>query len=90
MVVDSNSTTDSSDTRTNALKLKHILIVLTAVMEVYVPGRTLRQAWNMEDTTPFYMNVSLRLTEALRPLKTMYKVKLKFKPCIIILILEID
>lgn len=84
LVVDSNSTTDSSDTRTSALKLKHILIVLTAVMELYVTGGTLRQVWNMEDTTPLYMNVSLRLTEALRPLKTMYKVKLKFKPSIIV------
>lgn len=42
----------------------HILIVLTAVMEVYVTGGTLRQPWNMEETTPFYLNVSLRLTEA--------------------------
>jgi len=64
--------------RTSALKLEHILIVLTAVMEVYVTGGTLRQPWNMEDTIPFYLNVSLWLKEALRPLKTMYKVKLKF------------
>jgi len=74
LVVDSNSTTDSSDTRTSALKLKHIFMVLTAVMEVYVTGGNLQQAWNTEDTTLFYMNVSLRLTEALRPLRTMYKV----------------
>ena len=57
-------------------------------MEVYVTGGTLRLAWNMEDTIPFYMDVSLRLTEALRPLKAIYKVKPKFKPLINILIFE--
>jgi hypothetical protein len=49
-------------------------------MEVYVTGGTLRQSWNRENTAPFYLNVSLQLTEALCPLKTMYKVKLEFQP----------
>ena len=78
----------NSDTRTRTLKLEHNLIVLTAVMELYVTGGTLRQPWNMEDTTPFYFNVSLRLTETLRPLKTMSKVKMKFKSLINTIIFE--
>ena len=90
LVAGSNSTTASSDTKTSALKLKRILIVLTAVMEVYVTGETLRQPWNMEDTTPFYMDVSLWRTEALRPLKKMYKIKLRFKPFLIYLYSKID
>jgi len=40
-------------------------------MEFYVTGGTLREPWNVEDTTHFYLNAILRLTEALRPLKTM-------------------
>jgi hypothetical protein len=39
--------------RTSVLKLKHNLIVLTAVMEVYVTGGTLREPWNVEEKILF-------------------------------------